>query len=73
MIRPVGSSSFGTAFSLEVDGRQYLITAKHVVAGLKDDDSVEIYKADHWSTTKVHVLRCDDPIDLTNNILLSSR
>lgn len=64
MIRPVGSDSFGTAFTIEVDDRQYLITAKHVVAGLKGEDAVQIRNGDQWSPFKVKVLRCDDPIDI---------
>lgn len=64
MIRQAGSNSFGTAFTLEVEGRQYVITAKHVVAGLKPDDTLEINKHEQWSSVKVKVLRCDDPIDI---------
>jgi hypothetical protein len=64
MIRPAGSSVQGTGFTLEVDGRQYLITAKHVVAGLKADDAIEIRKGDQWSPVNVKIFRCDDPIDI---------
>jgi hypothetical protein len=54
----------GSSFTLEVDGRQYLITAKHVVASLKSEDTIQIRKGDEWSSVKVKVLRCDDPIDI---------
>jgi S1-C subfamily serine protease len=54
----------GTSFTIEVDGRQYLITAKHVVAGLKADDTIRIRRGDNWESLKVKVLRCDDPIDI---------
>ena len=37
----VGAVS-ATTFTIEVDSRQYLITAKHVVATLKDEDEVSI-------------------------------
>lgn len=57
-------SGIGTAFTMDVDGRQYLITAKHVVAGLKQNDSVEITKDGQWSQIKVNIFRCDDPIDI---------
>lgn len=53
-----------TAFTMEVEGRQYLITAKHVVAGLKDQDSIDIYKAEKWTPLQVKIFRCDDPIDI---------
>jgi len=64
LIRPTNSKTHGTAFTLEVDKRQYLITAKHVVAGLKAEDTLQIYKAKKWKTLKVKVLRCDNPIDI---------
>jgi S1-C subfamily serine protease len=64
MIRPAGSSSFGTGFTLDVDGRQYLITAKHVVAGMKENDTLDIRSGDQWSPLAVRVLRCSDPIDV---------
>lgn len=64
MIRPAGSDSFGTAFTLEVDGRQYLITARHVVEGLKAEGTVELRHGETWSPVPVRVFRCDDPIDI---------
>jgi len=54
----------GTGFTLDVDGRQYLVTAKHVVAGLKSEDSIEIFKSDRWNRTVVKIFRCADPIDI---------
>jgi S1-C subfamily serine protease len=60
MIRPAGSSSFGTGFTLEVDGSQYLVTAKHVVAGMKDSDTLEIRQGDQWTPLTVKVLRAND-------------
>ena len=62
MIR-VGNNT-GTSFTMEVDGRQYLVTAKHLVANLKPEDSIEIFKADQWSPINVKVFRCEDPIDI---------
>jgi hypothetical protein len=53
-----------TAFTIDVDGRQYLITAKHVVAALGADGLINIRKNDRWLPLKVKVLRCDDPIDI---------
>lgn len=54
----------GTSFTVDVDGRQYLITAKHIVATLKDEDTVRIRRGDEWIPIKVKVFRCDDPIDI---------
>lgn len=56
--------SIGTGFTIDVDGRQYLITAKHLVAKLKSEDSIAIWKNDDWSAVKVKVLLCKDPIDI---------
>lgn len=58
------ASNAGTSFTIDVDGRQYLITAKHLVAGLKPEDTIQIRKEDQWVPQKVKVLRCDDPIDI---------
>jgi hypothetical protein len=54
----------GTAFTMDVDGRQYLVTAKHMVASLKQEDSIDIYKDNQWVPTLVKVLRCEEPIDI---------
>ncbi len=61
----------GTAFTMDVDGRQYLITAKHMVAGLKKEDSIDIYKNNQWVSTTVKVLRCEEPIDIA--VLIPSK
>jgi hypothetical protein len=53
-----------TAFTLDVDGREYLITAKHVVQGLKDKDRIDIFKDDRWTPIAVDILRCEDPVDI---------
>jgi hypothetical protein len=62
MIR-VGTS-YGTGFTLDVDGRQYLVTAKHVVAGLAAEGTLLIYRHDAWMPLPVKILRCDDPVDI---------
>lgn len=53
-----------TAFTIDVDGREYLITAKHVVQGLHESDRVDVFMNDHWTPLAVKVLRCLDPIDI---------
>ncbi len=65
MIRAVGDEHFGTGFTLDVDARQYLITAKHVVASLSSEGAIEIHKlGDHWDLINIKIFRCDDPIDI---------
>jgi hypothetical protein len=53
-----------TAFTIDVDGREYLITAKHVVQGLKDKDKIDVYMNDGWSPLAVDIFRCEDPVDI---------
>jgi hypothetical protein len=57
-------NNYGTGFTLDVDGRQYLVTAKHVVAGLAPDDVLLIYRNNAWAPVPVKVFRCDDPVDI---------
>jgi hypothetical protein len=56
--------SRGTAFAIEADGRQYLITAKHVVKDIGDEEVIQIRKDGIWSPLNVRVYRCDDPVDI---------
>lgn len=54
----------GTGFTLDIDKRQYLVTAKHLVNGLRDQDTIQIRRGGGWSSASVSVFRCDDPIDV---------
>ncbi len=53
-----------TAFTVEVDGRQYILTAKHVVADLPEEASIEYARADNWVRLPVNIFKCDDPTDI---------
>jgi len=59
-------SGLGTAFTIEVDGRQYLITAKHVVGDLpnESESTIQILRKNGWSPVKVRIFKCDDPVDI---------
>ena len=57
-------NGLGTSFTIDVDGRQYLITAKHIVAGLNPEDTIRVRRGDNWEVLNVRVLRCDDPIHI---------
>jgi hypothetical protein len=61
----VGTKS-GTAFTIEVDGRQYLITAKHIVQSLanEQESTIQIRKKNGLSPLKVRVFKCEDPCDI---------
>lgn len=59
----------GTGFTLDVDGRQYLITARHMVTGLQPEDTIKVRKYDSshqlkWVDFKVKIFKCDDPVDI---------
>jgi hypothetical protein len=60
------ASATGTAFTIEVDGRQYLITAKHVVSGLPDgaNRTIDILKKKGRSALRVTVFKCAEPVDI---------
>lgn len=42
------NQSYGTCFAIDVDQRQYLITAKHVVNGLPNHGQVAIFYQNDW-------------------------
>jgi S1-C subfamily serine protease len=54
----------GTGFTLDVDGRQYLITAKHVVGALGAQGTLMIYKNKGWQAVPMTIFRCEDPVDI---------
>lgn len=43
----------GTAVALDFDGKQYLVTANHVVAGIAGDDEIEIFHGGQWKRLPV--------------------
>lgn len=57
-------SETATAFTIEVDGRQYIITAKHVVVGLPENSSIDYFRSNNWVHLPVHIFKCDDPTDI---------
>lgn len=65
-IRVGGRTGFtGTAFTLDVDGREYLVTAKHMVGKLKTKGAIEIsVGADLWEPIDVVVYRCEGDVDI---------
>ena len=49
-------SGTGTMFSIDRDGRQYLITAKHVVEGIVSGGSISVFHDKQWRNTTVEVV-----------------
>lgn len=45
--------AIGSSFTVEVDGRQYLLTARHLVSGLRDDGSIELHRNGEWNRLKI--------------------
>jgi len=50
-------STTGTAFTIDVDGRQYLVTARHVVPGIGDQDKISIFHENKWKPMMVKPIR----------------
>ena len=48
-------ASIGTCFLIDIDSRQYFVTAKHVVENLKDNDEIEIYFKGQWAKLKARL------------------
>lgn len=46
----------GTCFVIDMDSRQYIITAKHLVPGIKSGESVQLYISEEWSRFKINPL-----------------
>lgn len=56
----------GTAFTIDRDERQYLITARHVVPGIEDGDVIQIYRDDKWMHLPIYVIGIGEgDIDIT--------
>jgi hypothetical protein len=54
----------GSAFTIDVDGRQYLVTAKHMVSALKERDTVDVWISDKWNPLQMDIFRCQGSIDI---------
>lgn len=61
----IGDST-GTCFTIDVDGRQYLVTAKHVAETLTGDCLIQIYHEKQWKYIDVTIVgHCDGDIDIS--------
>ncbi len=49
-------SGTGTCFTIDVDNKQYFVTAKHVIEKLKDGDSVELFYKNAWAKLNVKLI-----------------
>ena len=53
-IRCAGNS--GTCFSIDLDGGRYLVTARHVVGGIRDRGVMEILHSGRWVPIQAHLV-----------------
>lgn len=61
----VGDST-GTCFTIDVENKQYLVTAKHVVCDLKGTTTLEVFHEEQWKNINVTVVgHCEDEIDIS--------
>ena len=54
----------GTAFTIEHNGKQYLITAKHLVEPLGYPSSIEVYFQDSWLPLSMSLIGASDKADI---------
>lgn len=52
--------STGTAFTIEQDGRQYIVTARHVIEGLTNQDTISIFFNRSWNDINVRLVGAGD-------------
>ncbi len=50
------ANSTGSAFTIEVDGKQYLITARHLLKGFGNEGEVELWIEGRWSKVRVRAI-----------------
>jgi S1-C subfamily serine protease len=68
----VRTTNTGSSFTIEIDHKQYLITAKHIVPGIRDGGLVKIFRESQWHAFPVKVISCSDTnVDITVLILPS--
>jgi S1-C subfamily serine protease len=49
-------ASTGSAFTIEVDGKQYLITARHLLNGYGSEGEIELWTGGRWSKVRARIL-----------------
>ena len=52
-IKPKGSNEGGSAFTIDYNGKLYLVTARHVISGVADSDAIiEVRRTSSWEDYK---------------------
>jgi hypothetical protein len=60
----IASEGQGTAFTVNVQQRQYLVTAAHLLPSKKDKLVVKVAQDGSWKDLSVEVLRCPEGVDI---------
>jgi S1-C subfamily serine protease len=55
-LRAPGSTSTGSAFTIEVDGKQYLITARHLLKDFGSEGEIELWLQGSWSRMRARAI-----------------
>lgn len=63
----IGDAS-GTAFTIDVDNRQYLVTAQHVIDGLGDERQIQIHHDGDWKNLAVEIVGQGDSADVATDV-----
>lgn len=50
------ATATGSAFTIEVDGKQYLITARHLLKGFGSEGEIELWQDSRWSKLKARAI-----------------
>lgn len=50
------NNNIGTCFEIEVDGKEYMVTAKHVIKGINDADNIELFKENGWIKVPIRLV-----------------
>ena len=50
------NGSIGTAFVLDHESRQYLVTANHVVSGIESGNAIDVFHDGRWKSLRVNVV-----------------
>lgn len=63
-------SMTGSSFTIDVDGRQYLITAKHILRSAKSFDTIQVFHDHQWKDMPVQIfVSNNDSIDIAVIVL----
>jgi len=46
----------GTCFTLDIENKQYVITARHIVQGIAKNDEIEVYQNSQWNKLPVKLV-----------------